>query len=639
MGKKAVSIIVLMLLLLTINVAFNTKPVKAGIITVPDDYPTIQEAINMASPGDTIFVRAGIYYENVVVNKTVSLVGEDKETTIIDAGRGFGVKVVANDTRVSGFTVYNSTGYWPDGAIVIRGFDNVISNNIVIDSRTGIVLWSGGNNTLEDNMIVGNLPTSIGLLFICSSNNTFRNNALVNNSYCNLILEPAYFPWYVQDIDISNTVNGKTIVYLFEKQNVMISPDNYPEEIGTLYLINSTNTIVEGFNISYSEISKCSGADANVWLIYNTNVTIQNNIIHGSDGIFLSSSQRDIFIYNNTIHDTGCGIDGWGERVGQIYIAHNIFHNNINCIMISGSYNVIQENTFYNNSPTPCIPIGTGILVDHPSSQFNVIVGNNITSSGDALIISGSLNTVYGNNIINNSRGIIIHSSSIGNTIAHNNLINNTKQVSVSSEQLTMWDLGYPSGGNYWSDYNGADVFGGVYQNETGSDGIGDVAYTIDANNTDRYPLMAPFSAFNAGVWNGTAYHVDIISNSSLSNFNIDTSGKTVSFNVTGEENQTGFCRITIPNVIVEDLWHGNYTVLLNGEPWPYRYWTDTTNTYIYLNYTHSEHQIILIPEFSSSIALLGFLMLITISLIFTKGGRREKRTKELNFPSLFSDS
>ena len=226
MGKKAVSIIVLMLLLLTINVAFNTKPVKAGIITVPDDYPTIQEAINMASPGDTIFVRAGIYYENVVVNKTVSLVGEDKETTIIDAGRGFGVKVVANDTRVSGFTVYNSTGYWPDGAIVIRGFDNVISNNIVIDSRTGIVLWSGGNNTLEDNMIVGNLPTSIGLVIGRSGNNIFRNNALVNNSYCNLMLsEVAYFPWYVQNIDISNTVNGKPIVYLFEKQNMTISPD------------------------------------------------------------------------------------------------------------------------------------------------------------------------------------------------------------------------------------------------------------------------------------------------------------------------------------------------------------------------------------------------------------------------------
>ena len=151
---------------------------------------------------------------------------------------------------------------------------------------------------------------------------------------------------------------------------------------------------------------------------------------------------------------------------------------------------------------------------------------------------------------------------------------------------------------------------------------------------------MAPFRAFNAGVWNGTAYHVDIISNSSLSNFNIDTSGKTVSFNVTSEENQTGFCRITIPNVIVEDLWQENYTVLLNGEPWPYRNWTDTTDTYIYVNYTHSEHQIILIPEFSSSIALLGFLMLITISLIFTKkGGRREKRTKESNFPSLFSDS
>lgn len=55
-------------------------------IRVPDDYPTIQEAINAASPGDTIQVAAGTYYERVTVNKTVTLIGEDPLTTIIDDG-------------------------------------------------------------------------------------------------------------------------------------------------------------------------------------------------------------------------------------------------------------------------------------------------------------------------------------------------------------------------------------------------------------------------------------------------------------------------------------------------------------------------------------------------------------------------
>jgi hypothetical protein len=58
----------------------------------------------------------------------------------------------------------------------------------------------------------------------------------------------------------------------------------------------------------------------------------------------------------------------------------------------------------------------------------------------------------------------------------------------------TMWDDGYPSGGNYWSDYRGVDLYSGPYQNETGSDGIGDTPYVIDENNVDHYPLMNPWT-------------------------------------------------------------------------------------------------------------------------------------------------
>jgi hypothetical protein len=66
---------------------------------------------------------------------------------------------------------------------------------------------------------------------------------------------------------------------------------------------------------------------------------------------------------------------------------------------------------------------------------------------------------------------------------------------------MTM-DSGYPAGGNFWSDYHGLDLYRGIYQNETGSDGIGDVPYFISQNHTDRYPLMnrwdssVPFACF-----------------------------------------------------------------------------------------------------------------------------------------------
>jgi len=69
---------------------FRISPAKVlpATIIVPDIYPTIQAAINAASAGDTIYVRNGTYYENVVVNKTISLIGENKNTTVVDRNIG-----------------------------------------------------------------------------------------------------------------------------------------------------------------------------------------------------------------------------------------------------------------------------------------------------------------------------------------------------------------------------------------------------------------------------------------------------------------------------------------------------------------------------------------------------------------------
>jgi len=71
----------------------------------------------------------------------------------------------------------------------------------------------------------------------------------------------------------------------------------------------------------------------------------------------------------------------------------------------------------------------------------------------------------------------------LNNRIYHNDFVDNKKQVQSYSSS-NVWDDGYPSGGNYWSDYNGYD---------SNHDGIGDTSYFIDENNTDHYPLMVPY--------------------------------------------------------------------------------------------------------------------------------------------------
>jgi hypothetical protein len=166
------------------------------------------------------------------------------------------------------------------------------------------------------------------------------------------------------------------------------------------------------------------------------------------------------------------------------------------------------------------------------------------------------------------------------------------------------WDDGYPSGGNYWSDYNGTDLLSGRDQNETGRDAIGDTEYFIDGNNTDNYPLMGMFSDFNAT----SEHHVQTVCNSSISDFQFN--GTAICFNVTGENDTTGFCRICIPTTLM----NGTYKVFINGTEVSYNLLlcSNETYSYLYFNYTHSTQEVIIIPEFPSFL-ILPLLMIATI--------------------------
>jgi len=119
------------------------------------------------------------------------------------------------------------------------------------------------------------------------------------------------------------------------------------------------------------------------------------------------------------------------------------------------------------------------------TSRSNVVVKNTkVTGFQWGIILHHSGNcTVSGNNATNNRFGINLWHSS-NNSIYHNNFIDNTYQVD-NRESINTWDDGYPSGGNYWGDYTGKD---------RNRDGIGDKPRVIDGNNTDKYPLMSPWS-------------------------------------------------------------------------------------------------------------------------------------------------
>jgi len=151
-----------------------------------------------------------------------------------------------------------------------------------------------------------------------------------------------------------------------------------------------------------------------------------------------------------------------------------------NCSGIQISGNNITEN-------------GIGIEFTFSYSSDSIISKNNIKNNERGILLHWtSHNKLFENNITANSlSGINIYAASY-NSIYHNQFVDNGIQI-VTEGSTNFWDDGYPSSGNYWSDYQGKDEYTGyIGGKHLGGDGIGDSAYIIDSANSDRFPLMNP---------------------------------------------------------------------------------------------------------------------------------------------------
>ncbi len=142
---------------------------------------SIQEAINSAKPGDTILVYEGTYYERIEVNKTVLLVGENRVTTIVDGGgAGTIIKVTADNTNITGFTIQNAGNTLVDCGVFIGESENVtINNNIIKDNSCGILLQKTNNSNFINNILIDNY--ACGIQFSNSNNNKIIGNTIAYN--------------------------------------------------------------------------------------------------------------------------------------------------------------------------------------------------------------------------------------------------------------------------------------------------------------------------------------------------------------------------------------------------------------------------------------------------------------------------
>jgi len=189
--------------LLPLAITLFQVPVGAyqGIIRVPSEYPTIQEAINAAPPKSMILVSGGTYHEHLVVNKTVQLVGIDRMTTIIDGDRnGVGIAVTADNVFISGFTVQNCAHEpyeWGYGGIQLVECNNcTITDNVVTANVcNGILLKNSNNTVILANIITLNGGSSYGDIWgdgidiVQCHNATLKGNIVVQSEAAGIALE------------------------------------------------------------------------------------------------------------------------------------------------------------------------------------------------------------------------------------------------------------------------------------------------------------------------------------------------------------------------------------------------------------------------------------------------------------------
>ena len=170
-------------LLLAMFGAPFVAPVAASpvIRRVPTlEYPTIQAAVDAANPGDIIQVASRTYYEHVVVNKSLTLIGEGSSTTIIDGnGTGIVVRINAPDVEIRGFTVQNA-GDSPNSSVLLGGcVRNTIRDNIIRNNAYGIALIRSNASIIVGNKIMNN--SWAGIHIRDGSNNIIHYNTIVNN--------------------------------------------------------------------------------------------------------------------------------------------------------------------------------------------------------------------------------------------------------------------------------------------------------------------------------------------------------------------------------------------------------------------------------------------------------------------------
>jgi len=245
--KEKVSAIMLILLFACVLLAVSgIQQVEAASNTL-HPYQNITSGLEHAASGDTIFVYNGTYHEHLIINKSITLVGENRSTTTIDGDNaGSVVLVTADNVSVRGFTVKNGE----NGIYVISSYNCTIEGNLVEDNKNrGILISKSQNSTVRRNYVVRTRP-GYGININASKNILVEENGATNNYFDGIGLFSSS-----KSIVRGNTINGNSLFGMVV---------DYPSNDNSIYHNNFFNNSKQVASSNSTNVWN-NGAEGNYW--------------------------------------------------------------------------------------------------------------------------------------------------------------------------------------------------------------------------------------------------------------------------------------------------------------------------------------------------------------------------------------
>ena len=246
--------IIILTLLLGFSQSVSSEQINENTIYVGKsgigDFSTVQDGIDAADIGDTIYVYNGTYFENIVIDKSIILIGENRSNTIID-GRVAGnvIKVNVDNVTIKNFTIQHSGQIFPNSGVNLSSSNNLIENNFFTDNFYGMTLYKALKNIIRGNTIQND--DHCGIYMSISSNNTIVDNTIQYNNFNGIGLYDSSDENTIQGNNLNN--NGFCAVNIRISSDNMVMGNNITDNYIGVHLPRSEN-FIEDNNFSGNEI-------------------------------------------------------------------------------------------------------------------------------------------------------------------------------------------------------------------------------------------------------------------------------------------------------------------------------------------------------------------------------------------------